>query len=194
MCNKIKNTNQLMEFCNTHKDIYVYGAGAHAKNLLQCMNSEQYSAKGIIVSVGHKKEDSLEGGVINEINDVSFESGEGVIIATDSKYYKEIFDMLNEHINEVDIAYWDSIYPFLWKHEEVSKQSRTEGYFSRFTELQRIGEGEKTDKAGEWHNFCNKYELFLRDYKEKDIVFVELGVLKGASIRMWRRYFKRAKI
>ena len=68
------------------------------------------------------------------------------------------------------------------------------GFFHEFHELDRIGTEECTDKCRYRHNYLQKYEFFLRDWKEKPLRLLELGVFKGGSERMWKRYFQRAQI
>ena len=68
------------------------------------------------------------------------------------------------------------------------------GFFHEFHELDRIGTEECTDKCRYRHNYLQKYEFFLRDWKEKPLRLLELGVFKGGSERMWKRYFPRAQV
>lgn len=56
--------------------------------------------------------------------------------------------------------------------------------------LHELGIKYHTDKAY-LHNFCNDYEKLLR----KDIKTLwEIGILDGASLRMWSEYYPNAKI
>ena len=48
-----------------------------------------------------------------------------------------------------------------------------------------------TDKSSRFHDYCHIYE---RELPKKVRVLVELGVLRGASIRMWRDYYPDASI
>ena len=50
-----------------------------------------------------------------------------------------------------------------------------------------------SDKNSSFHNYCRQYESIMRDYRTKDISFLELGVLNGESIKMWREVFPNAK-
>ncbi len=74
------------------------------------------------------------------------------------------------------------------------KKGLQAGFFHEFHELDRIGTEECTDKCRYRHNYLQKYEFFLRDWKEKPLRLLELGVFKGGSERMWKRYFPRAQI
>ena len=56
--------------------------------------------------------------------------------------------------------------------------------------LHDLGIKYHTDKAY-LHNFCNDYEKLLR----KDVKTLwEIGILDGASLRMWSEYYPNAKI
>jgi hypothetical protein len=46
-----------------------------------------------------------------------------------------------------------------------------------------------------YEKYFNIYDEILSDYRGKDITFVEIGVLDGGSLEMWKKYFgKNAKI
>ena len=51
-----------------------------------------------------------------------------------------------------------------------------------------------TDKSSKTHNYCDIYEFFFNPLIDKNITLVEIGVLYGNSINMWREYFKKAKL
>lgn len=51
-----------------------------------------------------------------------------------------------------------------------------------------------TDKSSLFHNYTKIYDLIFSDYKNDPINFMEIGVLNGASIKMWSEYFPNAKI
>ena len=61
-----------------------------------------------------------------------------------------------------------------------------------------IGLSENTDKAALTdrgsHHYVDLYELLLRGWRDKAIEILEIGVLDGGSIRMWRRYFPHSII
>ena len=173
----IRKQTELLQFCERH------------------MNDELLPVKGLIVSNGHKKVDNINGVPVIELDDVVFERGDGVIISVDQKYVDEIYSSLLNRMREEDVVYNQELYNcYLWDPKEVSIDSRHSGFFKDYITLQQYGEEEQTDKAGTWHNFCNKYELFMQHYREKEFTFVELGVFRGGSIRMWRRYFSKALI
>ncbi|MDR1608799.1 MAG: class I SAM-dependent methyltransferase [Deltaproteobacteria bacterium] len=62
--------------------------------------------------------------------------------------------------------------------------------------LDDLGHRYKTDKRSgqRGHDFLRKYEFFLRPFKDLEFTLLELGVYKGASLRMWADYFPQAKI
>jgi hypothetical protein len=51
-----------------------------------------------------------------------------------------------------------------------------------------------TDKSSEFHGFSRFYEFHLGPLREQPLTVLEIGVLEGASARMWRDYFPAAKI
>jgi hypothetical protein len=54
--------------------------------------------------------------------------------------------------------------------------------------LYEIGVRHGTDKAGE-RQLLRHYEPFVAQHRTDDLVVVEIGVLGGASLRMWQEYF-----
>lgn len=58
--------------------------------------------------------------------------------------------------------------------------------------LQALGERFQTDKAK--HNFLRFYDQYFSQFRDQDIRFLEIGIFFGASLKMWRQYFKRAII
>jgi trans-aconitate methyltransferase len=59
--------------------------------------------------------------------------------------------------------------------------------------LYDIGARHGTDKAGQ-RQLLHVYEEYFEELRATELVLVEIGVLGGASLRMWREYFPRAQI
>ena len=59
--------------------------------------------------------------------------------------------------------------------------------------LYDIGARHGTDKAGQ-REILRVYEEYFEPLRVTELVLVEIGVLGGASLRMWREYFPRAQI
>ena len=53
--------------------------------------------------------------------------------------------------------------------------------------------GFETDK-GSAHSYISVYEALLAPYRDRPIRLLELGVLQGASLSLWARYFARAEV
>lgn len=51
-----------------------------------------------------------------------------------------------------------------------------------------------TDKSSLDHDYCPFYEQHFRDRRTEKLTLLELGIWKGASLRMWRDYFPNATI
>lgn len=65
-------------------------------------------------------------------------------------------------------------------------------YFAACDKLEKTGFKYGTDKTA--HGYLRKYEFFLKKFADEQFNLLELGVLKGASLRMWADYFKNARI
>jgi len=60
--------------------------------------------------------------------------------------------------------------------------------------LDAIGILEGTDKSSIGHGYLRHYDRILRHLRHEPITLLEIGVFRGASLRVWSRYFDRAKI
>ena len=40
-----------------------------------------------------------------------------------------------------------------------------------------------------WNKYFFIYEKLFKDYKDKDITFVEIGIHNGGSLEIWKKYF-----
>jgi len=66
-----------------------------------------------------------------------------------------------------------------------------------FDNLTKLANHYQTDKGSSHkygHAYTYFYDLILSSMKYDNLKFVEIGVFNGASIRMWRDYFSKAKI
>ena len=65
--------------------------------------------------------------------------------------------------------------------------------------LQQLGEINGTDKHDDNHRFSGKtyldvYEEYFNTYRESVTCMLEIGVLRGQSLKTWRDYFINAQI
>jgi hypothetical protein len=51
-----------------------------------------------------------------------------------------------------------------------------------------------TDKSSRRHGFAEIYETYVRPLRDEPIAMLEIGVWKGASLRMWADYFPNGRI
>jgi len=58
--------------------------------------------------------------------------------------------------------------------------------------LVELGVKNKTDKVG--HNYLNHYEERFKPIREERFTLLELGIMRGSSLRMWRDFFPLANI
>jgi Methyltransferase domain len=60
--------------------------------------------------------------------------------------------------------------------------------------LDELAREQGADKSGERHGFAAVYEQLLEPRRDETLTLLEIGVLEGASLRMWRDYFPAARI
>lgn len=51
-----------------------------------------------------------------------------------------------------------------------------------------------TDKSSLVHDYCRKYEKYLPFKRDEELKILEIGVLNGESLRMWKDYFFNSNI
>jgi hypothetical protein len=50
------------------------------------------------------------------------------------------------------------------------------------------------DKASNFHNYTEIYARYFAPLKDQPIKFLEIGIYKGSSVRLWEEYFKNAEL
>jgi demethylmacrocin O-methyltransferase len=60
--------------------------------------------------------------------------------------------------------------------------------------LDQLGLEHGTDKASSFHSYLDTYERYLSPLRDKPVRLLEIGVLGGASLKMWRDYFLLGRI
>ncbi len=63
-----------------------------------------------------------------------------------------------------------------------------------YGDLTRLADEYGSDKGTRGHRFTDTYELFVQPMRQEAKRILEIGVLKGASLRTWRDYFPNALI
>jgi SAM-dependent methyltransferase len=51
-----------------------------------------------------------------------------------------------------------------------------------------------TDKASDRHGYTQHYERLFSPWRDRKITLLEIGVLEGGSLRMWRDYFPNGAV
>ncbi|MFW2831511.1 class I SAM-dependent methyltransferase [Sphingomonas sp. ID0503] len=83
-----------------------------------------------------------------------------------------------------------------WKRaqSQASGMSQLSGWkMNVLPSLHELGLAAGTDKASR-HNYLHAYQAALEAHRSTADLVVEIGVKDGASLRMWKRYFSKARI
>ncbi len=60
--------------------------------------------------------------------------------------------------------------------------------------LNELAEKYNTDKKGSHHGYAEIYDSYFRNLREERLTLLEIGVKKGASLKMFEEYFKNGLI
>lgn len=190
-----KNRDEILNFCAQHGRIFIYGTGWIAKSLFQYLADEEIEIEGFCVSDGYITEKIYCNKSVDEIGRITFKDNDGIILGVSGNLREEIICNIQKNDFPLEDVYFQQIY-FAHAHYPNrilaclwGNKNRNEEFFAGYNELDEIGIKYGTDKCSKSHNYLNKYEFFLNKWKDKNINVLELGVLKGSSIKMWGEYF-----
>ena len=65
---------------------------------------------------------------------------------------------------------------------------------SEYQYLDSIAVRVGADKGSFYHNYTEVYSQYFSPLKDKPIKFLEIGIYKGASVKLWEEYFKAADL
>lgn len=199
----LKDYHVLRNFCKVFSRIYVYGAGDVSERILEYLETIKIKVEAILVSDGHRSKSMFHGHKVYEISEICIGEEDAIILAVSKETQKPIEKVLKlagvpkTHIYRQNIygPYGDTSYTMMECNAALREPLRqNEYFFASFTDLDSIGKKQGTDKSSELHNYLNKYEFFLRPWKNKAFNLLELGILHGKSLQMWEKYFPKACI
>jgi hypothetical protein len=64
----------------------------------------------------------------------------------------------------------------------------------KLSSLDEIANRHNTDKGSNLHDYCRKYEKYLKFDRTEPINIMEIGVLGGSSLKMWNDYYYNSSI
>jgi hypothetical protein len=189
----------LLKFIKKHKDIYIYGAGLVCQKLILFLREEDIHISGIIVSNKSNNKGSLMGLKIYELSDITITKEVGIIIGVKVANQQEIFYSLKsagikeEHILPQNM--FNILSPCQSIVDSIRDDTNTSStFFKDYVDLNFLGYKQGTDKCSKYHNYLNKYEFFLKKWKEEKIILLEMGIYRAGSLYMWSEYFKNGLI
>ena len=187
---------ELLDFCHAHKRIFLYGAGEWAERVYAYLEHEGITLSGVVATA--TQESKFHGFSVMPIAKMSFEEGDGVLLAMKDSYCREVLPVLEKMGMGQDVfcaGTTRSVPNAVDYLDGTTGMTLKSGkYFASFDELEKIGAETKTDKAEVHHDYLRKYEFFLQTFRERKMILVEMGVLKGSSLSMWGKYFPKAEV
>lgn len=193
-----KDRSEILNFCAHHDRIIIYGTGWVGKAIFQYLSEEEIEVFAFCVSDNCKQESVFCNKDVYEVSHFVFEQRDGIVLAVRKSLQSEI--ILNLVKNQIPLCnvYLQQIY---CRNSDariieacVLEGKSDETYFSEYLQLDKLGQEYGTDKCSKMHNYLNKYEFFLKKWKEESINILELGVFEGSSLKMWGKYFSNSII
>lgn len=93
-----KKTKELLTYCKSYKNIYIYGAGTYGKQCNDLLKRYGIKINGFIVSNDQKRSSLYDGSqvwefreIINQLND------SGIVIAVNNQYQKQILELIKQN-------------------------------------------------------------------------------------------------
>lgn len=195
-----KNRKKVLNVCSKYENIYIYGSDYLIYFFINFLKDENIKTSGVLVDFDNNAIKEFYGVPVYELSKIDIDEASLIVIAEPREKQNEAREILVEkyHINcdfynQTEYAYYgDAIKDTSYLIPNVTKSS--DGYFKKFTRLDTLGQLCGTDKSSESHNYLNKYEFFLSKWKNKKFNMLELGVFKGASIKMWGEFLPNATV
>lgn len=60
--------------------------------------------------------------------------------------------------------------------------------------ITQIFDKHKSDKGSHHHNYCRQYEQLLAPYRRVGVKILEIGILDGQSLKIWKEAFQKASV
>ena len=195
-----KNRKKVLNICSKYEKIYIYGSDYLVHFFIYFLNDENIPINGILAEYIDVNKKFFYGVPIYDLDKISLGETSLIIIAEPREKQNEAKDIIFNKYGIKCAVYTQTEYAYYG--DAIQDKSylipngyeSTEGYFKKYTKLDELGQLSGTDKSSAEHNYLNKYEFFLSKWKNKRFNILELGVFKGASIKMWGEFFPNATV
>lgn len=188
----------------------IYGVGKIGRKYLK--KCRENGIEDIIVTDSNKEKVGLnvEGYSVISIDEVDFNLIEMVIIATNEKHYNAIQEKLNcKKVKNIIVRYAETIIlsnkeKYNWG-DMVLKQNIETGIYSmeqflnlfeknRFNDVEKIVYEGQHRAISKWIHYLEAYDRFFSKYRGKKVKILEIGVYKGGSLQLWKKYFSKGSV
>lgn len=86
------------------------------------------------------------------------------------------------------------LFAFLLAFQAVSAYELNEVEKSEYEYMDNFARIAGTDKSSIYHNYTEVYAQYFKDIKNTNLKFLEIGIFKGDSVKMWENYFPNADL
>jgi hypothetical protein len=60
--------------------------------------------------------------------------------------------------------------------------------------LDELARSSGADKSSDYHDYTRVYANYFKDIKDEPITFLEIGIYRGNSVKLWESYFSKADL
>lgn len=197
-----KERDAVLRFCASHSPIRLFGSGDPAILFYRYLCDEGIAIQDFLVADDDETASPWFDRPVVKLSEATFTKDEGIIVTSEMWMQGFVVYRLKELGVQPEQIYQQGVYAQYTDMErdlsaalsDYVGAGNPDGYFARFTALNEAGKRTGTDKTDETHNYLNKYEFFLHPWKDRDFTLLELGIFKGASLKMWHSYFTKARV
>lgn len=165
----------------------LWGAGNTLSKCIDEINHELHTVIFLIDSFLSCRE--KWGIPVKHFKDVDIDSVDAIIITT--KFYGDVLNTIQSEFPQLQIPVFENLDKFLaFEYVNILHKELLDNPLYKILEAQHFQY--ETDKRLQ---YLDIYDRYFSKFRGTDLVFLEIGVYKGGSLKLWKEYFgNKAKI
>lgn len=163
--------------------IALWGAGNTFYKVMKDFDTERHTIEFIIDSDRRKACCYIWGIPVRHYSDICPSDVDAIIITT--AFVREVEETINREFPDIQTPVFKDMDHFLaYEYVNVSHQKIADEPLYKMLEKNKFQL--ETDKRLQ---YLETYERYFSRYRGTDVVFMEIGVYQGGSLKLWKEYF-----